>query len=399
MGLKLKQVDYYLILWCIYYLQGVLFPVGSMFAKIVLFALIIFSLYYFVYSLTSYSLPKVLRVLAVLIVILMGYGALFFLSGQSLFVNGVPVQSFGYLRNIIVSLVPVYAFYAYTQKGQITESRLVIWSIVFTIVCVAGFYNYNTNVLDNADTIGESTNNAGYAILSLLILLPVFHKKQWIQYAYLALITFFCIMSVKRGAILISIISIAVFLLMPTVNDKVENNKKHKIRNTFIKMALSAVFIYIGITFLDNLLSTNDYLNMRYMSALEGDMSGRESIYKTLETYLKEDATVFNLFFGGGAYKTIEVSGAAAHNDWLEFLVDNGILVTLIYLYYWVLMAKSAIRAPKNQVYSQIIILFFVNYLLRTFFSMSYSDVTLYASCALGYALAIGRINECKKKI
>ncbi len=397
MKVSLKTADFYLILWCIYNLQGFLFPVGSLFAKVVLLVLMIVSLYYVGYSFSRYSLPKLLKVLAVLIAILSIYGVLFMLFGTTITVNSENIQSFDYLRNVIVSLTPVYAFYVFTQKGQIDESWLSKWAIIFLLVCIAGFYNYNAIVLDNQDTIGESTNNAGYMILSLIVFVPIFHKRQLVQYLYLAIVAFFFIISIKRGAIIIGVLSIAVFLLLPASYDSEKGKKKTKIRYLIFKWLLTAVFIYVGIRYVSNLLSTNDYMNMRYQSSLEGDMSGRENIYKALITYLNERASFFDLLFGGGVYKTIQVSGAAAHNDWLEFLVDNGVIVTLFYLYYWVVMAKTALSSPRNRVYTQIIILFFVNYFLRTFFSMSYSDVTVYASCALGFALATQQVNGKRK--
>lgn len=368
--------NYYIGAWILYYLQGTLYESGNRLSQGLMLLLMIVSLYYFVYANQHYKLPKAMKVLSALIVLFTIYGAFIILFG-----NGVAyVENYQYLKAIYMSLLPVFPFYVFTRKGQLTDKRLCLWVFMFIPVAIACLYRDQREALERAMELHsdrqEFTLNTGYLFLAIITLLPLF-KKAFLQYALLAVCLAFVLMGMKRGAILIGGICMLYYIL--SAFNSTSRNKK------FWIVLLSVAILVAGYYAVQYMLDTSMYFNARIEQTREGDASGRNELFGTyINTFF--NFGLLSFLFGHGADATLRMIGYA-HNDWLEIAINNGLIGLSLYMYYWLVMYKT-FRNTNDAALKKMIGLFVIVYFSRTFFSMSYNDIPIYATAALGYALA-----------
>ena len=101
----------------------------------------------------------------------------------------------------------------------------------------------------------------------------------------------------------------------------------------------------------------------------------------------------YNNYWGGANY-TLTVSNNYAHNDWIEILVNQGILGIFVFFMYWKSFFRTAFRTNLDKTCSIVIKMIFIGYFAKTMFSMSYTDYNIMVNLCLGYC--ISRIDTTK---
>ena len=110
---KINRCDIYVGLWCLYTLQGVIYPVGIINQLLQLLMLLwgMFALYRYTFSVNIGS--KILKATYLLVVMYVIYGCLNILIGG----NGAEVFGVGsyvYLQSSLKSLSPIFLFYIFS---------------------------------------------------------------------------------------------------------------------------------------------------------------------------------------------------------------------------------------------------------------------------------------------
>lgn len=381
-------VHIYLLLWNIYWLQGVLFPSGRLVSQILLAILLLVSVFYFCVAIFRYKLPKVLKTLAIIIGVFTIYGVIAIVSGDSFTIiesGSTSVDAVDYLKNIYLSLLPIYVVFVSTRKGHLNERRMRFWAIVFLVVAIIDFYHFQNVAMSSLAARGlgtdDITNNRAYVVISIVAFIPLFYKKPVFQYAILAICLYFALIGMKRGALICGIISTSWFFF-----NSIKAERKSS--RTIILLLLSFVVVFLFIFLVDNLLASSDYFVRRVEDSLAGDSSNRYEIYNGLMNHLLHETNAFRFLFGNGANATLNIAINYAHNDWLEIAINNGLIMVVVYLIYWVRMFTSIRKSKKDTVCHMILALFFIIYFLKTFFSMSYASIPTCAATAFGYAIA-----------
>lgn len=389
--MKSKTIcNLYISFWCLYNLQGTLYETGSILSRVLLGILLIVSLYYYALVSFTFYIPKSLKLLSVLIAIWTVYGVFRLLFGGG--TGGIidAAQPFEYIKAIYISLLPIYVFYYFSRKGIITEKYLFWWFFAFLIVALSDYYENKQRELEFLAQIGSSreeiTNNAGYIILSLFPLLSLFQKKPVVQYSILGVCMWLILMGFKRGAIIAAIIC-AVWMIYQSLKEE-SKIKKKSYRRIFTRVLLTVGIIFVAIYAVQYVMQTSDFFVLRLDATREGDSSNRDYLYGMMYNYLVNEQNAFTLLFGNGADATLRIFSVYAHNDWLEIAVDNGLIVVLLYLFYWISLIKLFINGKKPSMPAMMLGMFVIIYLFKTMFSMSYNSIPMYATCALGYALA-----------
>lgn len=341
---------------------------------------------YFFFQINRGKTGKYVKALNVLFILLATYGVFLIVSGASISnMKSENVSNSTYLVNVCYSLLPFYAFYAFSKNGALNEKSIRIWSLAFFVVAVLAYRHNQTVLMEEAMsgrfTRDEVTNNLGYAILALVPLTVFFMKKPLIQYGLLAFCVLLILMSMKRGAILISLICVGYCIL-----HNFETNKKRRL--SIWILVLSVVLIGAIYFIITNLLGSSDLFNDRLRMTMEGDTNERSEIASMMLYHLQNEASPFEWLFGGGAYNTLRATGRLAHNDWLEIAMNQGLLGVIIYVFYWVTLIKTWFRNRSNQVFSFGLALFIIIFFTKTFFSMSYESIDFYAMLVLGYCIA-----------
>ena len=385
----------YILLWLVYSLQTFIFGgVGSIYSQAIILFLIGVALYYFAYSLIHYKLPTYMRGLSILLAMFTLYGALLILQSKTHKTYlGEVIPNYRYLFNIYISLLPIYPFYVFARQRKINEVTLQKWALAFFVCMTLQYFQHYQDQLREALEMGSSreefTNNFGYEFLSMIPLMAFFSKRKLIQYAGLAYVMIFILMAMKRGAIFIGGICIA-WLLFRSVRTA---GRRQKLGVLFLSVLLivGALFTF---RYLEN---TSDFFVSRIEKTLEGGSSGRDVLYTSAVNAFFNESNPLLVLFGHGAYSTLDIIGQLAHNDWLELAICQGILGLVIYLYYWRGFYKSTKKAQFDEELFMAMSLLLISNFIRSFFSMSYGDMSIYATICLGYCM--GKISEHERQI
>lgn len=369
----------YILLWCLYTLQGVLIPVGSFVSRTVFVVIMLISLYYAYVFFTTQKATRYFRAMNMLLIMFIVYGIILLMFGQT--VKGLKVVSnHTYLQHTLMSFLPVYPFYIFSQKGLIHKKMLLIWLLVFVFL-VTLKYNYQEQIILENYVWEETVNNIAYVVLVLLPLICLFENRKIIQYVLFGYCMFLILSSFKRGAILIGAFCFVLFMFYSLKSTK-------GIKKIVIVLG-GLVVIAVGYYYIMNLLETSDLFNRRLEATMEGDSSGRDSLYSAFWRIFSTEKNPLRFLIGYGANGTLALVGQYAHNDWLELAIDNGLLGIVLYLNYWICFAKTW-RSNENLaptirfVFGMTLFIAFA----KTLFSMSYTNTPFYVTLTIGYCLA-----------
>lgn len=386
---NINRCDMYFASWCLYYLQGTLYPESSSLSKILFIINMAIASYYVFHVNKHYKIPALLKSINILLILFTIYGiALYLEYGLLINIHGEILDNNLYLKAIYLSLFPIYPFYEFSIKGYITKEKLRFWTIIFFVVTTCSFFYEEQKriamLLETGSNFDGVTNNTSYMFLSLIPFLVLFRGKPVIQYVGLSYCLYFVFIGMKRGAILIALICLCFFIY--------DNYKNSSSKRKFFLFLLTLVFLFIGFKFISDKLFQNDYFQDRLYDTLEGNSSGRDEIYTNIwDTFLHAD--IINAIFGFGAQGSFIQTGKFAHSDWLELLINNGILGFCLYFYFWKQYYMTWSKTNNINI-KNIIGLLFLIFFIKSFFSMSYASYTYYTNCLLGYCLANQSINK-----
>lgn len=383
---KLNRCDWFIIVWVLYYLQGVLYPTGGAISTGLLGINLLVSIYCAIKVWQMPNNPPYIKGLNILVLMFSIYGFYSILMNPSTVyysMSGMSMASYNYIKSIYLSILPIYAFYYFSLKGYLTAERLRWWAVVFSISCVLSYYLYMQQamekLLERGSSAEETTNNAGYLFLSLIPIWVLYRKKPLLQYAGLALCMAFILMGMKRGAILIGGV-VVLYLIWQIIR-----NARGKQR--VIVILLTAALAVAGVYFVIDMMTSSDYFMQRLEATKEGNSSGRDSLYSFFWTYFTEKTDAIQYLFGRGANGTLEIYYNYAHNDWLEIAVNQGLLGIIVYVVYWKQLYLTWCQSTNIEA-KTILALVGIIYFAKTIFSMSYGDMTYVCTSVLGYALA-----------
>ncbi len=362
--------NFLLLLWGLYFTQGVFVPQGSIISRGILVVYLLILFYYLIKVNLYESLrSSYVKVLNFLVLILSIYGLFSIIMGR-----GSEL-----LKAIYLSLLPTYSFYYIIYEKQLSENWFR-WVLFYCALVVGIQYFYFVNTMQDMLIDDEEgyTINMAYNIVALLPLLWFWRKKPMVQYGFLVLVFLAVLSTAKRGAILVSVLCLLYF-----VSQSLKNSTR---RQKFGYFLLVVLFVAATLLLAKNYFASNAYLQQRWESTQAGNLSGRDSIYRLCwDTYI--NSNFLELLFGHGMRGTFRLIGGSAHNDWLQFLLDYGLFGALVYLCYWIVFIRTWLsdhEAQTRPIVGTIVIIYFMS----TLFSMSYSAMQLPACICLGYSLA-----------
>lgn len=379
----------YFFFWCLYLLQGTLYPKGAVFAQILLFIILLTSLKHLFQIIILYKNDNLIYLKALNILVLMYtiYGiALFVTDGKMVYGDNIIVPSKNYLQSYLSSLLPIYSFYYYAKNEYLNIKLIQRWFFVFVGVAIADYYELQAEelrvLMEEGSEREEITNNAGYALLSLIPCLLVFDKKPILQYIGLGTCFIFIIMGMKRGAILIAAIALVIFVWY-----KLQSTSRNKKILVIIAVGLGLYFLVI---FIQDLFLNSEYFQYRYEKTMNGDASQRGVLHPFFWDNFLYRANAVQMLFGYGANGTIKLTFNYAHNDWLEILTNQGLFGVIIFFYYWFAFFYSANFRNLSRESRFTLNLIIIMYFIKTFFSMSIGNMTIYTNCMIGLTLNDG---------
>lgn len=370
----------YTLLWSIYFLQGTVFShYGGGIAQMTLVVLLLFSIYCFFYVNINYNINSYLKALNYLVVMFTVYGVIRIINGDIVvFSNLREAIPFYYLKNVYISLLPIYVYYLLAKIGVLNKNYLQIYLLLFLLI-VSFVYVGNYMMASEKSGREEITNNLGIRFMTLIPMLFFLEKRRLLQYAALVYILTFVVMGMKRGAILLAAV-LTIYFLYHSLNEASQKEKLYL-------LLLSIVAIILICMVVSDLMDSSAYFNRRVQQTLDGDASGRDSIYATLWYAFLENGSLFHCLLGFGADATIEFAGNFAHNDWLELLINNGLLGIVLYAWYWWKFASLKNKIGDENV-NCAVVAYYITFFVLTFYSMSYGNMNIFSTMGFGYCVA-----------
>ena len=285
-----------------------------------------------------------------------------------------------YLKNSFNSLLPIIFFFIQTKEGKLTQSRIRYYTLFILAVLIPLYFFFKSQFMHEYN-VDDATNNISYMFVAVMPIIYFFYKRTFTQYILMALIIFFILMGMKRGAILIASCCVLVFLYSGIREGSTVKKVYTVILSTLI---VAGITYYVGY-----MMHTSEYFISRVESTIEGNSSGRDIIYTKIWNIITEERNLFYILFGRGANSTIKYTGNFAHQDWLETACNNGILgVTMLFIFF-ILLGNTVWKSRKylqSHFYYCFLTLFFICF-TKTIFSMSIQNFDMCQSMILGYIL------------
>ena len=234
----------------------------------------------------------------------------------------------GEYKNLTFALMTYFPFAYLIRIGVYRSREMLFFAFLSFISCLICFWVKQSLAMETMFWTENVTNNAGYMLATVLPLLGILMGLGKRKYFYIALVVSVILVSfsVKRGAIVCLIIILFCFWYSFFYMSKSEN-RQLAFRNLLGALIVLGLLV-LGVYYV---ASTNKYLLLRMQDMLEGNSSGRdvlaESLIKAYDNFLIEEQ-----LFGKGLLQSIHISGNYAHSDWLELLIDGGILGLFVYI-------------------------------------------------------------------
>lgn len=338
--------------------------------------------WYTIQCLSYLGSSKYVKYLFLLFLLFVVYGVILLITGTTGWMRQIDPSSF--LTYYLPSILPIFSFYYFGMRGYIDEKWFRAFFALFFLNVVMQYFKEERTILENS-LMGEGDfiNNTGYTIASLLPLICFFDKRKAVQYTFAVIIFAFIMITYKRGAVICAAITFIYFIYVSMKNTKSTN----KI-STFI-VVVAAIFFMSR--YVENLMDSNEFFNKRVAESLEGNSSGRDELYTFFFDYFFSAENGLNIFFGNGAKATARIFGQVAHNDWLEFAIDFGVLGLVIYLLYWVSIYKN-IRFARGRIGSAFrtaVVMCVIFNFSRTFISMSIGNMSIVSACVFGCGMGL----------
>ncbi len=274
------------------------------------------------------------------------------------------------IGNILCAMLSLSLFVCLSEKGVMNNRFFFIAGIVLLLVSVIKYYYaermaiIELDILDRKDDL-DITNNAS---ISFLMLLPMlFLMKSNIQkWSSLLVCIFFLISGAKRGNIIAAIIPLVLFVHC------LFKDSRHSILKTIF-----ALLLITGVSYLTYYwMITDEYLLYRIEQTAEGYSSGRAEIYVGAWKAWLDSNNFFTYLFGYGFDGTIHqelTHHLHAHNDWLEILVDYGLLGIPFYLMIFLLLIRPIKRSLTYEMKMVLLSSVFI-WLFKSIYSMGFTE-------------------------
>ena len=333
--------------------------------------------------LSVHKSPILIKMLTILFILFLAYGLLVILDKKNFTAwrtTDRTIRSFTYILQISFSLLPIIVFYHFGKIGVLTKNYMIRRIPIFLLVIFCCYYLAGQVRMEFKEA-EEITNNSGYLVLSIIPMFMFLKNRSLKQYLCWAFCLGLILYSMKRGAIIISILLIGIFFLY-----LFRKSKRSKILNIFFALIIALVGAYYSF---EEMMSSSEYFQTRVDKTMEGNSSGRDVIYTFFWEYYISETTPKEFLVGMGANATLDIFGQYAHNDWLEIAINQGLLGLVVYLLFWISFLWICLKKNVPPDVRVVLWMLLTIYFFKSIFSMSYREFTIYSSMILGYCIAV----------
>ena len=272
------------------------------------------------------------------------------------------------IGNTLYALLAFISFAYLGKSGVLTSKFITLSGILLIVAAIPSFYYAQQLALIKLLTEADDTTVNASVLFLMSLPMVLIIRNRMISLILFCVCLFFLIQGAKRGNIVAAIIPSALYVWM-----LFKENKKSFFRTLLLIVAIIGIAIWAK-----DVILADDYLLQRYEDTLEGNSSGRDVIYQTMWNMWYESDNILTIIFGYGFDGTIAFSPrhSRGHNDWLEILIDFGIVGILCYMWIFVSILKVLRNTRSDIVYPILLSIFFI-WSLKTLYSMGFTDESL----------------------
>lgn len=365
------------IAYFLYQLQGVLYTSGVIISQSLLFVVITIDLIYFIKSMLFKRKDSFYYLLTVFFLLNI-FG--FFLWGGDLHNQ----LHFSMLKGIVLCIATFYPAYYMARIGILRGNDLLFFFFLQLIVSIVSFFYSSFLQVGSLGFDEEIVNNEAYDFVFLIPFLFLIVTKRKLSYIILFVLIFFIIQGAKRGAIIVGTALVFIYFYNEVRNARYNKRQFKNLLLVFITIGIIGYVVY-------KLNVNSDFLATRFESAIEGNYSGRDYIYKSIwEGWLNASHDLGSFLFGFGFAGSLQFTGGKfAHNDWLEALSNFGLVGVIIYLSL-IVKGFSCVLGKSWGTHEDRILLFAIMtaWFFTSLFSMWYTSLSvLTQTMLLGYLM------------
>ena len=274
------------------------------------------------------------------------------------------------IGNILCALLPLSLFTCLAEKKVMTDRFFMVFGLILIVSSILHFYHAESEALIRMAAADDTdiTNNASTSFLMILPMLFLM-KNSLQKWASLLVCLFFLVMGAKRGNILAAAIPLGLFVW------SVLKGSRRSVIKTILVLALIFGVAFVTYRWVVN----DDYLMYRIEQTQEGNSSGRDAIYAGAWHAWHDSDSFVNLLFGMGFDEILQLESTGhkhAHNDWLEVLVNYGLLGVILYLAVFIALFLQ-VRKIKSYDLRLVLLSGLFIWFSKTLFSMGFTDETL----------------------
>lgn len=223
-------------------------------------------------------------------------------------------------------ILPLFSF-IFTVKctKYAKNNETLIWTM--TIIAIMLSYYFMNNYYNNVNYNTDSQSNSSYTVLYILPFM-LCHRNKIIRIMSIILVLLVVMFSLKRGGFIALFCSILVYLYISQISIK---KRRINILSIILVIVAIVLLLYL-IMYINDIFLSNSLFN-RLEDSIDSEGSGRFSIYNYYWNLFK-GSSLLQFIIGRGWLGSIRCSdlGLTCHNDFLEVLIDFGIIGLIFYL-------------------------------------------------------------------
>lgn len=251
---------------------------------------------------------------------------LFFFYNTFFFLLSSNVLEYSEYRQIVLNMLPFFAFYYFAEKGILNERVLKVFFVAMLLIFCVSFFSYS-HILAERTGREEFTNNVSYLVLGLLPFVFLF-RNALIRSGLILILSWFALTSSKRAVLIMCLFAIAIILY----GFILENKGRKRIKGILLAGAFFYLFAFVAIYYYNHFGIGDRFEERLYLMIYEGDSAGRDSLFLDLyNTWLNSNDLLVYLF-GLGYRAAVDVTGSVTHNDLIKSLGEGGIVGLLLFI-------------------------------------------------------------------
>lgn len=230
-----------------------------------------------------------------------------------------------------------YFFYKYSLFNPKSRKLIISFFLMMFVFYIWVNFYIRDNLLSTF-SIEYSITGYAYYFIVFVPFIALIQKNKYRNIIF-GIVMVLVVTSFKRGPILILPLMLFIFFL----TESIMRRKVVKFFTAIIPITFLSIIVFYWINDI-----SGSYLMSRFSAEELSSGSGRMELWTHLLYLIKQRGDLL-LLIGSGSGSTVSNFGTSAHNEWLEFLFNFGLIGILLYFTMCIIMLRNYIYLLKKK--------------------------------------------------